>query len=136
MRSAMLQDWAVEPGLVGVIVHVVSPGDTASALGSGDVPVLGTPKVVALVEEACVAAVGRALDDGQTTVGTRVDVEHLRASSVGATVEAKATLDVVEDKRLEFAVSVTDAGREVARGRVVRAVVDRDRFVSRLGPAS
>ena len=110
----------------------MTDADTAVALGSGDVPVLGTPRVVALAEEATVAAVSKALRAGETTVGTRVDIEHLRPSTVGATVEARATLEGVDDRRLEFSVSVSETGREVARGRVVRAVVDREKFLSRL----
>ncbi|HET6818911.1 MAG TPA: hotdog domain-containing protein [Mycobacteriales bacterium] len=119
-------------GLSASVRLVVGEQDTAVALGSGDVPVLGTPRVVALVEEATVAAVRDALAPTQTTVGTRVDVEHLRASAVGATVEVLATLEIVEGSRLQFAVAVTQDGREVARGRVTRQVVDRERFLSRL----
>jgi len=117
---------------VGVVQHAVTVEDTAVSLGSGDVPVLGTPKVVALVEAATVEAVREALRDGETTVGIRVELEHLRASAVGTTVESHAILDVVEGGRLEFAVTLAEAGREVARGRVVRAVVDRRQFLSRL----
>ena len=119
-------------GLSGSVVAVVAQQDTAAALGSGDVPVLGTPRVVALVEAACVAALAGRLPEGQTSVGTRVDVEHVRASAVGATVESHATLEVLEGRRLVFAVAVTEDGHEVARGRVVRAVVDRQQFLSRL----
>ena len=119
-------------GLVGVVEHVVTDQDTATALGSGDVPVLGTPRVVALVEQACVAAVRDALGDGETSVGTHVDLQHRRATAVGATVQAQATLATVDGARLEFDVTVTDAGREVAGGRVVRAVVDREAFLARL----
>jgi fluoroacetyl-CoA thioesterase len=122
----------VDIGLTGSVVHVVSQQDTALALRSGDVPVLGTPRVVALVEEASVAAVREALREGETTVGTHVDVEHVRASAVGATVEARATLESVEGRRLEFAVAVSEGGREVARGRVVRAVLDREKFLGLL----
>jgi predicted thioesterase len=122
----------VQAGLVGVIVHVVSREDTAAVLGSGDVPVLGTPRVVALVETASVAAVRDALEPTQTTVGVHIDLEHLRPSAVGATVEAQAMLDAVDGNRLEFAVSVTQDGREVARGRLERQIVDRERFLSRL----
>ena len=122
----------MDVGLHASVVLVVAHDDTAVALGSGDVPVLGTPRVVALVEEATVAAVREALGDGQTTVGTHVEVEHLRPSAVGVSVQAQATLEVVDDRRLEFAVRVTEGGREVARGRVVRAVVDREEFLSRL----
>jgi predicted thioesterase len=122
----------VQAGLVGVIVHVVSREDTAAVLGSGDVPVLGTPRVVALVEAASVAAVRDALEPTQTTVGVHIDLEHLRPSAVGATVEAQAMLDAGDGNRLEFAVSVTQDGREVARGRLERQIVDRERFLSRL----
>jgi len=122
----------VDIGLVGVVVHVVSREDTAVMLKSGDVPVLGTPRVVALVEEAGVSAVREALGDGETTVGTHIDLEHLRATAVGASVEAMATLEAVDGPRLEFAVTVRQDGREIARGRLVRAVVDRERFLSRL----
>jgi fluoroacetyl-CoA thioesterase len=118
--------------MVGEVVHVVSQQDTAVALGSGDVPVLGTPRVVALVEEACVAAVQPALADGETTVGMLIEIEHLHPSAVGAKVVAHARLTDVEGRRLEFAVGVSENGREVARGRVVRSMVDRDRFLSRV----
>jgi len=113
-------------------VHVVTREDTAVVLKSGDVPVLGTPRVVALVEEAGVSAVRDALEDGEATVGTHIDLEHLRATAVGATVEATATLEAVDGPRLEFVVTVRQDGREIARGRLVRAVVDRKRFLSRL----
>jgi fluoroacetyl-CoA thioesterase len=122
----------VEAGLVGVVQHAVTVEDTAVALGSGDVPVLGTPRVVALAEAATVAALAGHLTDGETTVGIRVELEHLRASAVGATVEARATLEVVDGRRLEFGVAVSEGGREVARGRVVRAVLDREKFLGGL----
>jgi fluoroacetyl-CoA thioesterase len=126
------QDEVVDIGLTGSVEHVVSQQDTAEALGSGDVPVLGTPRVVALVEAATVAALAGRLADGETSVGTRVDLEHLRPSSVGAKVRAEATLERVEGARLEFAVAVTEGGRDVARGRVERMIVSRTKFLSRL----
>jgi fluoroacetyl-CoA thioesterase len=122
----------MEVGLTASVVHVVGQEDTAVALGSGDVSVLGTPRVVALAEAATVAALAGRLPDGHTSVGTRVEVDHLHASAVGARVVATAVLDVVEAARLEFQVRVAEGEREVARGRVVRAVVDRQRFLSRL----
>jgi predicted thioesterase len=125
-------DGAVQVGLAGEAALVVSDADTAIALGSGDVPVLGTPRVVALVEAATLDALKGWLADHQTTVGTLIDVDHLRPSAVGATVHAQARLDAMEGKRLEFTVTVTQDGHEVARGRVVRALVDRETFLSRL----
>jgi fluoroacetyl-CoA thioesterase len=109
----------------------VDEADTAAALGSGDVPVLGTPRVVALVEEAAVAAVAPALESGQTTVGTRVELDHLTATPVGRTVVARARLAEVAGRRLTFEVSLHDGEVVAARGRVDRVVVDRQRFVEK-----
>jgi predicted thioesterase len=118
----------LESGLSAGIDATVTESDTASALGSGSVRVLGTPRVVALVEAATVAAVAGALDPGRTTVGTRVELDHLAPSPVGVSVRAEAVLVEATGRRLTFEVSLSQDGREVARGRVVRAVVDRNRF--------
>jgi fluoroacetyl-CoA thioesterase len=115
-------------GLRAEIRSTVGPADTARALGSGDVDVLGTPRVVALLEAATVAAVRDALAAGQTTVGNRVEVDHLAPTRPGAEVTAEAVLTELDDRRLVFAVTLTEDGREVARGRVSRVVVDRSRF--------
>jgi fluoroacetyl-CoA thioesterase len=118
----------MQPGLTGTAHLHVTAADTAAALGSGDVDVLGTPRVVALVEAATVAAVRAALEPGETTVGTRVELDHLRPSPVGADVRAEAELVEVDGRRLTFAVQVSDGTAVVARGAVVRARVDRARF--------
>jgi predicted thioesterase len=110
----------------------VSEADTAVALGSGDVPVLGTPRVVALVEEATVAAVAKALGPEQTTVGTRVELDHLAATPVGRGVTAQATLTAVDGRKLAFDVVVHDGETVAAKGTVQRVVVDRQRFLERL----
>ncbi len=122
----------VVAGLDARVELTVSDADTALAWGSGDVPVLATPRVVALVEEATVAAVAPALDDGETTVGIRVELDHLAATPVGRTVVAEARLVTVRGRRLRFAVEVSEGGDVVARGTVTRAVVDRDRFIGSL----
>ena len=115
-------------GLTASVELTVTAADTAQALGSGDVPVLATPRVVALVEAATVAAVAAHLGEGQTTVGTRVELDHLRPSAVGALVQAEAELVAVDGRRLTFAVRVLEGDREVARGTVHRTLVDRARF--------
>jgi fluoroacetyl-CoA thioesterase len=120
---------AIVPGLRAAFDHTVAEPDTAVALGSGDVPVLGTPRVLALAERATVAACAGALDPGVTSVGTRVELDHLAASPVGATVRVTAELERVEGRRLEFAVALRDGERPVARGRVTRVLVDRDAFL-------
>lgn len=119
------------PGLTATVELTVTDADTAVALRSGDVPVLATPRVVALVEEATVAAVAPVLAGTDTTVGTRVDVAHLAPTLVGSTVVASARLESVDGRRLAFTVSVHADGSEVARGRVERVVVNRDRFLAR-----
>jgi predicted thioesterase len=115
-------------GASATVVAVVSDADTAIALGSGDVNVLGTPRVLALAERATVAAVAGALEPGTTTVGSRVELEHLRPSPLGSTVRAEATLVGVSGRRLTFDVTVTQDGTTVARGTVRRVVVSKDGF--------
>ncbi|MGB2566835.1 thioesterase family protein [Micromonospora citrea] len=119
------------PGLTARVELTVTDADTAQAVGSGDVPVLGTPRVLALAEAATVAATATRMPSGRTTVGSRIELEHLAATPVGRTVVAQARLDEVDGRRLVFAVTVTDGGETVARGRVERVLVDRQRFVER-----
>ena len=117
-----------EPGLCGAVELVVAHADTALVLRSGDVSVLATPRVVALAEEACCLAVEGTLAEGETTVGMRIQLDHLAPSKVGARVTADATLEKIEGRRLTFTVSVNDEKGLVAAGKVTRVVVDRERF--------
>ena len=122
----------LETGLTASTRLFVTEADTAIALGSGDVPVLGTPRLVALCEEATVAAVAPQVGGDRTTVGTRVVIDHLAASAVGARLEATATLQSIEGSLLVFSVVATEGDRKVAEGVVHRAVVDRQHFLDRL----
>ena len=117
------------PGRTAEVTTQVTPEDTAASLGSGDVPVLGTPRLIALCEAATVAALEGALDPGQTSVGTRVVFDHTRATPVGIAVTAVATLEAVDGRRLTFNVSATDDEGPIGSGSIVRFVVDRDRFL-------
>jgi fluoroacetyl-CoA thioesterase len=121
---------ALVPGLRAAFDHTVADQDTAVALGSGDVPVLATPRVLALAERATVAAVAGAIGPGATTVGVRVELEHRAASVVGATVRVSAELERVDGRVLEFAVELRDGARLAARGHVTRVLVDRDAFLA------
>lgn len=118
-------------GLTAQVELTVSDADTAQALGSGDVPVLGTPRVLALAEAATVAATASKLPAGTTTVGSRVELEHTAASPVGTTVTATVTLAKIDGRRLLFELRVTADGEAVAEGRIERALVDRQQFVAR-----
>jgi predicted thioesterase len=118
-------------GLSASVTHTVEEGDTALAIGSGDVPVLATPRLVALVEQASVQALGGKLGPDKTSVGYEVQIAHLSPTPVGSEVTAEATLEGVEGRRLTFRVSVTDARGLVAAGRITRVVVVRDQFIER-----
>lgn len=122
----------MKPGLHGQVSIVVGDTDTAIAAGSGDVPVLGTPRLLALAEAATVEAVKDHLGDGRTSVGTRVELEHRAASPVGARVTVEAELEEVDGGRLLFGIRAVDARGVVGIGRVERVVVERARFLARL----
>lgn len=116
------------------MTYVVTDADTALAVGSGSLPVLGTPRLLAWFEAATCACLAPLLTEGSTSVGTRVQVEHLAASPVGAEVEVSAS-SAYEDGRLHrFTVSARDtgSGKVLAAGEVTRVVVDAARFLSRL----
>lgn len=115
----------------------VTDGDTAAALGSGSLPVLGTPRLVAWMEQVTCDALEGTLADGQSSVGTRIDVQHLAASPVGAVVEVQATPAYVDGRLHRFTVSaravVDDRLRAVlGAGEITRVVVDAERFLRRL----
>jgi fluoroacetyl-CoA thioesterase len=121
----------LSPGLHGSAKLIVAEADTAIALRSGDVPVLGTPRLIGLCEEASIAAVADRLPAGSTTVGMRVQVDHLAPTHVGSTVAAESTLEKVEGRRLTFTVSVSDHCGLVAAGKVTRVVVETERFLEK-----
>lgn len=121
------------PGLTATATLEVGAVDLAPAHASGDVPVLATPRLVALCETATVAAVAPHLAPGETTVWIRVEIDHLAAAGPGARVEAAAVLREVAGRRLTFDVEARHDGRTVARGVVVRVVVDRAAFLARAG---
>jgi fluoroacetyl-CoA thioesterase len=123
----------LEPGLTAAFRYTVTEADTAVAVGSGQVPVLATPRVLALAERATVAAVEGALEAGATTVGARVELDHLVPSPVGAELEVEAVLERVAGRRLEFAVRLRGGDQPVASGRITRAVVDTATFLGDAG---
>ncbi len=119
---------------VGAVTRVqltVTDADTAQALGSGDVPVLATPRLLALAEAATVGATATRLPPGTTTVGTRIELDHRAATAIGRTVMAEARLAKTDGRRLYFEIVVREGDTVVAEGRVERVVVDRQRFIEK-----
>jgi fluoroacetyl-CoA thioesterase len=141
-------------GLRATVRAVVGQSDTAIAMGSGDVPVLATPRLLALAEAASVAAVAPQLADGQTTVGTAVRLEHRRPSPLGAELSVEAELTEIDGPRLVFVFIARgpgagsggsghdddgknddddDDGQDevIGAGTVQRVLLDRERFMAR-----
>ena len=128
---------SVVPGLTGQVSFAVTDADTATALGSGDVSVLATPRVLAWLEAATVVALAVALEPGTTSVGSRVELVHERPTPVGSTVTARADVVHVDGRLVRFTASaehVTPAGDVAvcASAEITRVIVDRERFLSRL----
>jgi predicted thioesterase len=122
------------PGQAAERSYVVEESDTATALGSGDVPVLATPRLLAWLEAATIGALEGSLPDGVTSVGTRVDLEHVAPSPVGVTVTVKADIVAVDGRLVQFeVVALHPDGKLVAHGRITRVNVDRARFTARAG---
>ncbi|HEX5598761.1 MAG TPA: hotdog domain-containing protein [Micromonosporaceae bacterium] len=124
-------DPGFSPGLTARVELTVTDADTAQALGSGDVPVLGTPRVLALAEAASVAATSVRMPSGMTTVGIRVEIDHRSPTPVGRTVYASAQLAKVDGRRLLFEITVHDDSGMVAEGWVERMLVNRHHFLKK-----
>jgi predicted thioesterase len=123
----------VQPGAQALVRHQVTPDDTARALGSGDLEVLATPRLLAWFEQAAVQALAGRLAEAESTVGTRVELTHLRATAVGAGVTVRADLVHVDGRLYRFDVMAeADDGTVLGHGQVTRVVVDRARFLARL----
>lgn len=124
----------VRVGSAAGVVRVVGDSDTAIALGSGDLPVLATPILIALMEAAACQALAGQLPPERTSVGSRVDVRHLAPSPVGAHVTARAEIVAVEGAMVRFDVSAShEVDGEtvvVGSGSHVRFVVDREAFLA------
>ena len=121
---------APHTGLSARIELQVTEADTAEAFRSGSVPVLATPRLIALCEEASCKAIEGQLPDTSTSVAKRVQFDHLVPVAVGAKGWAEATLDRIEGRRLVFTLSVSESSGLVAAGKLIRVVVDRQAFLS------
>jgi predicted thioesterase len=125
---------SLRPGLTASASFDVTEADTAIALGSGQVPVLATPRLLAWCEAVTVRAVAAGLDESRTSVGSRVQLDHLRATPVGRRLTVNAQLIHADGRLLRFEVTALDeSAAVVAHGQITRVVVDRERFVARVG---
>lgn len=105
----------------------------AAHVGSGDLRVLSTPSMIALMEEAAMRCIAPCLEESQTTVGGKIAVSHLKPTAHGRTISATATLTAVEGRKLQFTVTASDNEGLIGEGEHTRFIVDREKFMARLG---
>lgn len=122
----------IDPAASATLTFTVTEADTAAAVGSGSLPVLGTPVLLAWCEQATCAALESSLDQASTSVGTRISLEHLAASPVGAEIRVTATAAYVDGRLVRFAVAARSGDTLLGSGEVTRVVVDAERFLSRI----
>ncbi len=115
------------------LTYEVTPDKTAEVMGSGDMPVLATPAMVAMMENAAMTLAKPLCADGDTTVGSLINTSHLRPSAVGATISVTATLNAQEGRKLTFSIVAKDGDNVIGEAEHVRFMVTRDRFLSKLG---
>ena len=123
----------IETGLKYTSEMTVTEDVTAMVIGSGDMPVLATPMMMALMENAAMLAVKDKLPEGQTTVGGHIESSHLKPSKIGDVVRAEAEVTKVDGKKIEFRVSAYCDKTLLGEGTHLRFIVDREKFMSRLG---
>ena len=122
----------VEVGLKHTSELTVTDAVTAVRMGSGDMPVLATPAMMALMENAAMLAVADELPEGSTTVGGHIASSHLRPSKIGDVVRAIAEVTKVDGRKIEFKVSAYSGDVLLGEGTHLRFVVDRERFMSKI----
>jgi len=122
----------MEKGLTYTSRTIVNKNNTALTLGSGDMEVLGTPAMLALMENAAMNSVCSHLPEGSTTVGSMIESTHIRPSAIGETITATATLEEIENRKLTFKVTAADSKGLIGEGTHIRYIVDRKRFLGKL----
>ncbi len=118
-------------GMKGSVATQVEREDTAAEVGSGSLLVYATPCMVALMEGAACEAIAEALAEGQTTVGTALNIEHISATPVGLEVRAEAEVTAVDGKVITFAVHAYDEAGEIGRGTHQRVIINSQKFLER-----
>ena len=122
----------LEVGMKYEIDRVVTENDTAAKAASGSVEVLATPVMIAWMEEASLRLAQKELEEGFTTVGTEVNIKHLKGTLVGKTVKILSTLKEIDRKRLVFDVEVIEDGIAVGTGSHTRFIIDTAKFYEKL----
>ena len=123
----------ITTGKTADVKATVHEGNTARAVGSGSLDVFATPMMIALMERAACEVLSDALETGQTSVGTQINVSHTAASPVGAVITATATITNADGRKIEFAVTANDDAGEIGNGTHTRVIVDEKKFMAKAG---
>ena len=121
----------LKTGLVGRAETIVTESNTAAAIGSGALPVFSTPHMIALMENASMNAIAPCLEDGQGSVGTKIDVAHVVATPMGMTVRAESTLIRIEGRMLSFEVRAWAGDELIGEGTHQRCIIYNQRFMEK-----
>ncbi len=122
----------MEKGLKFTSEMVVEERHLAKSVGSGDLPVLGTPVMMSLMENAAMNAVSASLAEGESTVGSYIEASHIRPTALGDTVCATATLTAVEGRKLTFRVEAADSKGNIGEGSHVRYIINIEKFLAKM----
>ena len=118
-------------GKTGTVTTIVTETNTARAVGSGDLDVFATPMMIALMEQTACAVLSDYLEPGQTSVGTKISVEHIAASPLGLEITTTATITFVHGRTIGFDVVARDNDGEIGKGTHTRVIVDAERFMAK-----
>ncbi|MCM1054402.1 MAG: thioesterase family protein [Bacteroides sp.] len=121
----------MEIGIKNTVTITVKESDTALSHGSGTLKVFATPAMIALMENTAMNAVSDSLDEGETTVGTEINVKHISATPVGGTVTCEAELVEADGRRLVFSVKAFDNGGVIGEGTHKRYIVKTEKFLAK-----
>ena len=120
-------------GLSHTSIVAVTEANTALTIGSGDMDIFATPALAALMENAAMKAVAELLPEGNTTVGAKLDINHLKPSAIGETISATALLAEVDGKKLTFTLKAENShGLIIGEGIHIRYIVEKEKFLSKL----
>jgi predicted thioesterase len=122
----------LEPGKTATVSTVVSEKNTAKAVGSGSLDVFSTPMMIALMEQAACECIADGLEEGQTSVGTQINVAHSAASALGAKISATAKIESTDGRNISFSVSAHDGEKEIGSGTHNRVIINAERFVKKI----
>lgn len=119
-------------GIIGQATTVVNEQNTALAMKSGTLPVFATPAMVALMEEASCEAIANYLEEGEGTVGIKMNVDHIAPTGLNDTVIATATLTQIEGRKLIFSVEAIDNQKIIGKGIHERFIINNEKFMQKL----